>query len=38
MFEDDFARSRIMEPGELDKKSFWFKLGVKLARLTSPIQ
>jgi len=38
MFEADFARSRIMEPGELDKKSFWFKLGVKLARLTSPIQ
>jgi cardiolipin synthase len=38
MFEDDFARSRLMEPGELDKKSFWFKLGVKVARLTSPIQ
>ena len=38
MFEADFARSRIMEPTELDKKSFWFKLGVKLARLTSPIQ
>ena len=38
MFEADFARSRIMEPGELDEKTFWFKLGVKLARLTSPIQ
>jgi cardiolipin synthase len=38
MFEDDFARSRQMEPGELDRKSFWFKLGVKLARLTAPIQ
>ncbi|HSM06605.1 MAG TPA: cardiolipin synthase, partial [Longimicrobiales bacterium] len=38
MFEADFARSRRMEPGELDRKSFWFKLGVKLARLTSPIQ
>jgi cardiolipin synthase len=38
MFEADFARSRRMEPGELDQKSFWFKLGVKLARLTSPIQ
>ena len=38
MLEADFARSRRMEPGELDRKSFWFKLGVKLARLTSPIQ
>ena len=38
MFEADFARSRQMEPGELDEKSFWFKLGVKIARLTSPIQ
>ncbi len=38
MFEADFDRSRQMEPGELDQKSFWFKLGVKLARLTSPIQ
>ncbi len=38
MFEADFARSRQMEPGELEEKSFWFKLGVKLARLTSPIQ
>ena len=38
MFEADFSRSRRMEPGELDQKSFWFRLGVKLARLTSPIQ
>ena len=38
MFEADFARSRRMEPGELDRKPFWFKLGVSLARLTSPIQ
>ena len=38
MFEADFAHSRRMEPGELDRKSFWFRLGVKLARLTSPIQ
>ena len=38
MFEADFARSRQMEPGELEQKSFWFKLGVKVARLTSPIQ
>jgi cardiolipin synthase len=38
MFEADFARARLMVPGELDQKSFWFKLGVKLARLTAPIQ
>lgn len=38
MFERDFARSRMMRPGELDEKSFLFKLGVKLARLTAPIQ
>ena len=38
MFEADFEHSRRMEPGELDRKSFWFRLGVKLARLTSPIQ
>ena len=38
MFEADFARSRRMEPGELDRKPFWFKPGVSLARLTSPIQ
>jgi cardiolipin synthase len=38
MFERDFARARMMEPGELDEKSFWFKLGTKLARLTAPIQ
>ena len=38
MFEADFANSRRMQPGELDEKSFWFKLGVKVARLTAPIQ
>jgi cardiolipin synthase len=38
MFEADFARSRQMRSGELEEKSFWFKLGVKLARLTAPIQ
>ena len=38
MLEADFACARMMEPGELDRKSFWFRLGVRLARLTSPIQ
>lgn len=38
MFQDDFARSRQMQSNELEERSFWFKLGVKLARLTAPIQ
>jgi cardiolipin synthase len=38
MFQADFARSRQMQSNELEDKSFWFKLGVKLARLTAPIQ
>jgi cardiolipin synthase len=38
MFEEDFSRSRKMEPGEYDEKSFLFRLGVKLARLTAPVQ
>jgi cardiolipin synthase A/B len=27
-----------MQPGDLAKKSYWFRLGTRLARLTSPIQ
>jgi len=38
MFEDDFRRSRRMEEGEYDRKPWWFRLGVRLARLTAPIQ
>lgn len=38
MFLADFANSREMAPGELAEKSFWFRMGVRLARLTSPIQ
>jgi cardiolipin synthase len=38
MLEADFAASRRTYARELDEKSFWFKLGVRLARLTSPIQ
>jgi len=38
MFEDDFARSRLMQEGEYDRKPWWFRLGVRLARLTAPIQ
>jgi cardiolipin synthase len=38
MFEEDFSNSRKMEPGEYDQKSFLFRLGVKLARLTAHVQ
>ena len=38
MFEDDFARSRQMEPGEYDAKPWWFRFAVNLARLTAPVQ
>jgi len=38
MFETDFAASRRMQPGEYDRKPWWFRLCVRLARLTAPIQ
>ena len=38
MFEDDFKRSRLMEEGEYDRKPWWFRLGVRFAHLTAPIQ
>lgn len=38
MLEDDFRQARLMEEGELDRKSWWFRFGVRLARLTAPIQ
>jgi len=38
MFETDFTRSRVMDPGEYDRKPWWFRFGARLARLTGPIQ
>ena len=38
MFENDFQRAQLVEPDELAGKSFWFRLAVKLATLTAPIQ
>ena len=38
MLETDFSKSRLMEPGEYDRKPWWFRFGVKVARLTSPVQ
>ena len=37
MFLRDFEGSRLMQPGDYHDRSFWFKLAVRLARLTSPI-
>ena len=37
MFEKDFANSRRMVAADYDDRSFWFKLGVRLSRLTAPI-
>jgi cardiolipin synthase len=38
MFEADFARSRLMDAGELSLKPWWFRFAVRLARLTAPVQ
>ncbi|MHC5003410.1 MAG: cardiolipin synthase [Planctomycetota bacterium] len=38
MFERDFASARVMEDGEASRKPWWFRVAVRLARLTSPIQ
>jgi cardiolipin synthase len=38
MLLDDFESSVEMQPGDYENRSFWFKLAVRLARLTAPIQ
>jgi cardiolipin synthase len=38
MLVADFAKSHLMESGEYEAKPWWFRFGVKLARLTSPVQ
>ena len=38
MLLDDFESSVEMRPGDYENRSFWFKLSVRLARLTAPIQ
>jgi cardiolipin synthase len=37
MFEEDFRRSRLMEPGEVEAKSALFRFGVRVARLAAPV-
>ena len=38
MFEDDFAKSRQVGADEYSGRSFPFRLAVRLARLTAPLQ
>jgi cardiolipin synthase len=38
MLLDDFEKSVEMHPGDYENRSFWFKLAVRLARLTAPVQ
>jgi cardiolipin synthase A/B len=37
MFEADFARARVVAPGEFTDRSFPFRLAVRLSRLASPV-
>ena len=37
MFEDDFAHAEPIDPLEFDRKPFWWRLGVNLSRLASPV-
>lgn len=38
MYLTDFENARLMTADDLGKKSWWFKLKVRFARLTSPVQ
>jgi len=38
MLERDFGRARKIEPGELEKKGFWFRFAARMASLSAPIQ
>ena len=37
MLENDFARCREVRADDYSTRSWWFRLGVKLARLASPV-
>jgi hypothetical protein len=38
MMKEDFARSIRVDLAEFDKRPWWFKTAVRLARLLSPVQ
>ncbi len=37
MFEDDFAHAELIDPLAFDRKPFWWRFGVNLSRLASPV-
>ena len=37
MFEDDFAHAEPIDPSEFERKPFWWRFGVNLSRLASPV-
>jgi cardiolipin synthase len=37
MFEDDFAHAELIDPVAFDRKPFWWRFGVNLSRLASPV-
>jgi len=37
MFEQDFANAETIDADSLDEKSFWWRFGVNLSRLASPV-
>ena len=38
MLEHDMSNSRLVEKGELEKRGFFYRLGVRAARLMAPVQ
>jgi len=37
MFESDFAHSVVIDPASIDGAPLWWRLGVSLSRLASPV-
>jgi cardiolipin synthase A/B len=37
MLEQDFAHAEVIDPATFDSKSFWWRLGVSISRLASPV-
>ena len=37
MFEDDFAHANVIDPDSLEEMPFYWRLGVSLSRLASPV-
>ena len=38
MMKEDFGRARRVDYGEYARRPWWFKTGVRMARLLSPVQ